>query len=50
MQQARDGNLQWDVTLTASRVSGTWTDGDLAQIQANFIASAKQSYVTYRSS
>ena len=39
--QARDGNLQWGVTLTAGRVNGTWADADLAQIQANFIAAAK---------
>jgi hypothetical protein len=42
------GQLQWDVNLTASRISGTWTGADLTQIQANFIAAAKSSYTKYR--
>ena len=42
--QALDGNLQWDVTLTARRVSGTWSDADEAQIETNVIAAAKSSY------
>jgi hypothetical protein len=46
--QALDGNLQWDVTLTAGRVSGTWSDADEAQIETNVIAAAKSSYTKYR--
>jgi hypothetical protein len=46
--QALDGNQQWDVTLTARRVSGTWTDGDEAQIETNVIAAATSSYAKCR--
>jgi hypothetical protein len=46
--QARDGNLQWNVSLTGSQINGTWTKAEMNQIQANFIAAAKSSYAKYR--
>ena len=45
--QARDGNLQWNVILTANRVSGKWSPADFNAIQANFIAAAKSAYAKY---
>jgi hypothetical protein len=46
--QARDGNLQWNVSLIANRISGKWTPAQMNQVQANFIAAAKSSYAKYR--
>jgi hypothetical protein len=48
--QARDGNLQWNVTLTGSQIDGTWTPAEMSKIQVNFIAAAKSSYAKYRAS
>ncbi len=45
--QARDGNLQWNVNLNGSRVSGKWSSADFNQILTNFIAAAKSSYAKY---
>jgi hypothetical protein len=45
--QARDGNLQWNVILTANRVSGKWSPADFNAIQTNFIAAAKSAYAKY---
>lgn len=45
--QARDGNLQWNVNLNGSRVSGKWTKSDFDAILANFIAAAKSAYARY---